>query len=73
MAPAWIGFHGAAQVAQLRRTVTKRGKKTVDSDRNVGPATPAILAALARGHWHIENKLHSVRDPKRILKLLQAA
>jgi hypothetical protein len=79
LAPAWIGFHGAAQVAQLRRTVTKRGKKTVEvlylitSDRNVGPATPATLAALARGHWHTENKLHWVRDPKRILKLLQAA
>src|SRR5580693_9138041 len=30
LAPAWIGFHGAAQVAQLRRTVTKKGKKTVE-------------------------------------------
>ena len=27
LAPAWIGFDGAAQVAQLRRTVTKKGKK----------------------------------------------
>ena len=65
MAPAWIGFHGAAQVAQLRRTVTKKGKKTVEvvylvtSDRSVGPET---LAAWVRGHWHIENKLHWVRD-----------
>jgi hypothetical protein len=30
LAPAWIEFEGAAQVAQLRRTVTKNGKKTVD-------------------------------------------
>jgi predicted transposase YbfD/YdcC len=65
LAPAWIEFDGAAQVAQLRRTVTKKGKKTVEvvylitSDRDAGPA---VLAAWARGHWHIENKLHWVRD-----------
>jgi hypothetical protein len=50
-----------AQVAQLRRTVTKNGKKTVEvvylmtSDRDAGPET---LAAWTRGHWEIENKLH---------------
>ena len=42
LAPAWIGFAGAAQVAQLRRTVTKKGTKTVEvvylitSDRAAG-------------------------------------
>jgi predicted transposase YbfD/YdcC len=61
LAPAWTGFDGAAQVAQLRRTVTKKGKKTVEvvylitSDRDADPAT---LAAWVRGHWEIENKLH---------------
>jgi predicted transposase YbfD/YdcC len=65
LVPAWIEFDGAAQVAQLRRTVTRNGKKTVEvvylitSDRDAGPAT---LAAWVRGHWHIENKLHWVRD-----------
>jgi predicted transposase YbfD/YdcC len=65
LAPAWTGFEGAAQVAQLRRTVTKKGKKTVEvvylitSDRQAGPET---LAAWVRGHWEIENKLHWVRD-----------
>ena len=65
LAPAWIGFSGAAQVAQLRRTVTRNGSKTVEvvylitSDRDASPAT---LAAWVRGHWHIENKLHWVRD-----------
>jgi predicted transposase YbfD/YdcC len=65
LAPAWIEFHGAAQVAQLRRTVTTKGKKTVEvvylitSDRD---ADPAALAAWVRGHWEIENKLHWVRD-----------
>ena len=65
LAPAWIGFAGAAQVAQLRRTVTRNGKKTVEvaylitSDRDADPAT---LAAWVRGHWEIENCLHWVRD-----------
>jgi predicted transposase YbfD/YdcC len=65
LAPAWIEFDGAAQVAQLRRTVTKKGKKTVEvvylitSDRNADPAT---LAAWIRSHWEIENRLHWVRD-----------
>jgi predicted transposase YbfD/YdcC len=65
LAPAWPGFEGAAQVAQLRRTVTKKGNKTVEagclvtSDRSAGPET---LAAWVRQHWHIENKLHWVRD-----------
>jgi predicted transposase YbfD/YdcC len=65
LAPSWIGFDGAAQVAQLRRTVTQNGKKTVEvvylitSDRDAGPAT---LAAWVRSHWEIENCLHWVRD-----------
>jgi predicted transposase YbfD/YdcC len=65
LAPAWIGFEGAAQVAQLRRTVTKNGRKTVEvvylitSDRDADPAT---LAAWVRSHWEIENRLHWVRD-----------
>ena len=65
LAPAWVEFAGAAQVAQVRRTVTRKGKKTVEvvylitSDCDAGPAT---LAAWVRSHWHIENKLHWVRD-----------
>jgi predicted transposase YbfD/YdcC len=65
LAPAWIEFAGAAQVAQVRRTVTRKGKKTVEvaylitSDRMAGPAA---LAAWNCGHWEIENKLHWVRD-----------
>ncbi len=65
LAPPWIEFDGAAQVAQLRRTVTRNGKKSVEvvylitSDRSASPET---LAAWIRGHWHIGNKLHWVRD-----------
>jgi predicted transposase YbfD/YdcC len=65
LAPAWIEFDGAAQAAQLRRTVTKKGNKTVEvvylitSDRDADPAT---LAAWARSHQEIENRLHWVRN-----------
>ena len=65
LVPAWIEFDGAAQVAQLRRTVTRNGKKTIEvvylitSDRN---ADTAALAAWVRGHQEIENRLHWVRD-----------
>ena len=61
LVPAWIEFDAAAQVAQLRRTVTRNGKKTVEvvylitSDRHADPAT---LAAWVRGHQEIEDRLH---------------
>ena len=63
--PNWIHFPGATQVAQLGRTSTKDGKKTVEvvylitSDHGV---SPALLADWVRGHWGIENRLHWVRD-----------
>jgi predicted transposase YbfD/YdcC len=58
LAPAWIEFAGAAQVAQVRRTVTRKGKKTVEVVYLItssSDADPATLAAWVRGHWHIEN------------------
>jgi transposase-like protein/predicted transposase YbfD/YdcC len=65
--PAWIEFKGAAQIAQLRRTVTRNGKKTVEvvyliTSADTRSTDSAMLAAWVRGHWHIENKLHWVRD-----------
>lgn len=51
LAPARIEFDCAAQVAQLRRTVTKKGKKTVEvvyliaSDRDADPATLAAAGS----------------------------
>jgi hypothetical protein len=65
LAPAWIEFHGAAQVAQLRRTVTKkrqedrRGRLPHHQRPHCRSRHPG---GLGRGHWHIENKLHWVRD-----------
>ena len=55
LAPPWIGFDGAAQVAQLRRTVTKNGKKTVEvaylitSDRDADPGPPWPPGSAATG------------------------
>jgi len=63
--PAAVAYDSAARVAQLRRIVTTKGKKTVEviyliiSDRD---ADPAALAAWVRSHWEIENRLHWVRD-----------
>ncbi len=66
-ASTWVEFAGAAQIAQLRRTVTRNGKKTVEvvylitsADHHAAP--PTTLAAWVRGHWGIENKLHYIRD-----------
>lgn len=66
-APAWIEFTGAAQVAQLRRTVTRKGKKTVEvvylvTSADARTASSETLATWAHTHWSIENRLHWVRD-----------
>lgn len=63
----WPEFHGATQVAQLRRTVTRHAKKTVEvvyliTSASHHEAPPAVLAAWCNQHWCIENKLHHVRD-----------
>ncbi len=66
-APNWVTFAGAKQVAQVRRTVTQAGRRTVEvvylitsADHQAAPA--ATLAAWVQGHWGIENRLHWVRD-----------
>jgi len=58
-APAWVAFPGARQVAQIRRTVTKGRRQTVEvvyvitsADHHAAP--PATLAAWVQGHWSIE-------------------
>ena len=66
-APAWVDFPGAAQIAQVRRIVTKSGRKSVEvvylitsADHHGAP--PATLAGWIHGHRGIENRLHWVRD-----------
>ncbi len=66
-APAWVGFASAAQIAQVRRTVTKAGKKSVEVVYLITSAThqdapPETLARWVQGHWGIENRLHWCRD-----------
>ncbi|WP_460709110.1 ISAs1 family transposase, partial [Myceligenerans halotolerans] len=66
-APTWITFEGAVQVAQLRRTTTTKGKKSVEvvyliTSAGARLATPTVLATWIQGHWTIENRLHWVRD-----------
>lgn len=66
-APARIGFPGARQVLQLRRTVTRQGRRSVEvvyliSSKSMTAAPPATVAAWIRGHWAIEDRLHYVRD-----------
>jgi len=58
-----------AQVAQLTRTVTVRRTHTTTQEvvyliTTLSPrlASPVRLLTLVRGHWCIENSLHSVRD-----------
>jgi predicted transposase YbfD/YdcC len=65
--PDWVEFPGATQLAQMRRTVTHDGHKTVEvvylitsADHRAAP--PATLAAWVQGHWSIEDRLHWVRD-----------
>jgi predicted transposase YbfD/YdcC len=65
--PDWPHFAGVAQVGQLRRTVTRGGKRTVEviyliTSASHRQAPPAVLAAWINQHWSIENKLHHVRD-----------
>lgn len=66
-APPGLDFPHAVQVAQIRRTRTVHGKKTVETvylicSLNHVEAPPQALAAWIQGHWGIENRLHWVRD-----------
>jgi predicted transposase YbfD/YdcC len=66
-APGRIGFPGARQVLQLRRTVTRHSKRSVEivyliCSRSMTVAPPATVAGWVRGHWAIEDRLHYVRD-----------
>ena len=69
--PGYTGFAGVAQVFCLTRRVqhTKSGKQheqtvygmtSLPQEHRQGK--PKALLRLIRGHWHIENKSHYVRD-----------
>jgi predicted transposase YbfD/YdcC len=58
---------GAAQGFEVKRERTLKGKKSVEVVYGVTSLTEdeadaRRLSALVREHWHIENRLHYVRD-----------
>lgn len=69
-----LGFPGAAQAIQIVRRTRRAKPKPATKNRwrtetvyafvtlPAEQATPAELATWIRQHWHIENKLHWVRD-----------
>ena len=64
---AWVRLHGAVQLARVRRTATRLGKKTVEvvyaiTSADVRTASPATLAGWVQGHLGIENRLPWVRE-----------
>jgi predicted transposase YbfD/YdcC len=68
-APDNTNFPGAAQVFRITRERTDHATGKHETHTWVGltslaaeHATPTQIAALLRGHWHIENRLHWVRD-----------
>jgi predicted transposase YbfD/YdcC len=65
----YTGFPGVQQVFCLTRKVVfqKTGEIREETvygmtDLSSKQATPSNLLTLIRGHWHIENKSHYVRD-----------
>lgn len=62
-----LEFPAATQIAQIRRTTTRAGKKSIEviyiitsADHRAAPSH--VLATWVRSHWSIENRLHWVRD-----------
>lgn len=62
-------FPGVAQAFRLHRRVTHLDGTPIRAETVVGITSlqahqcpPDQLAALIRGHWHIENRLHWIRD-----------
>ncbi len=64
---AGLGFPHATQVLQVRRTVTRNGRKAVEvvypiTSMPMTEAVPLQVAAWIRGHWAMGNQLYWVRD-----------
>jgi predicted transposase YbfD/YdcC len=65
--PGGLGFSNAKQAVRITRTRTIKGKTTRETayltiSLPAGQAQPADLGTWARSEWHIENRLHHVRD-----------
>lgn len=69
IAAGGLAFPGACQVVRIerhrRRHGTVKGSREVVfavTDLDAHQVSPAELAAHARGHWTVENRVHYVRD-----------
>jgi predicted transposase YbfD/YdcC len=65
--PGGLGFPHAQQAVRITRTRTIKGKTTREMayltvSLPAEQAQPADLGAWARSEWHIENRVHYVRD-----------
>jgi predicted transposase YbfD/YdcC len=65
--PGGLGFPNAQQAVRITRTRTIKGKTSretayLTTSLPAGQARPADLGAQARSEWHIENRVHYVRD-----------
>jgi len=65
----YTGFTDVAQVFRLRRRIVVKRTGELQEETVYGltsltaeQADPKSLLGLVRGHWHIENKSHWVRD-----------
>jgi hypothetical protein len=62
-----LNWPGLGQVCRLVRTTQRDGKKVVEVRHAIISLPPeraqaALLLSSWREHWHIENRLHGVRD-----------
>src|SRR5208283_5048538 len=65
--PPYLDFPGLQQVCRIKRLRTINGttsEEVVCAITSLGrrEASAARLLKIARQHWHIENRLHYVRD-----------
>ncbi|WP_242606520.1 ISAs1 family transposase [Protofrankia symbiont of Coriaria ruscifolia] len=64
----FLDFPHAAQAVRIIRWRRAKGRRPsretvyLITDHPTETASPALLAAYARRHWHVENKIHYVRD-----------
>ncbi|KDA40790.1 transposase, IS4 family [Frankia sp. BMG5.23] len=64
----FLDFPHATQAVRIIRWRRVKGRKSsretvyLITDHSAETASPALLAAHARRHWHVENKVHYVRD-----------
>ena|SRR3989339_328425 len=69
LSPGQVNFPFANQIFSITRTFSNYSGKIISAETILGitsltsdMAGPERILSLNRGHWTIENKIHSVRD-----------